>query len=76
MLFLILFIVALFIWPKFILYMVIAPFFGAIVGGLAWAITMLVSGGRLSFSSAGVFLMAGMILSLILSIIWAKNNNL
>lgn len=76
MLFFILLFLAIMVWPRFILYFMVAPFLGAILGGFVWAMAMFASGCTLPLSSIGVFVMGGMALSLFYTIFWANKNNI
>lgn len=68
--------VAMALWPKYILHIVIAPICGAIIGGFVWAMAMFASGCTMKVSSLGVWVLWGMVLSVLYSLIWGRKNGI
>ena len=70
------FVITLFMWPRFILYFFVGPFLGAILGGFVWAMAMFASGCTMKVSSLGVWVLWGMVLSVLYSLIWGRKNGI
>lgn len=75
MVFLVVFAVAIFLWPRFILYFFAAPFLGAILGAFVWVMAMFASGCSMSLTTIGPFVVGGMILATLYAIFWANSND-
>lgn len=65
--------VAMWLWPRGMTHLVVAPVLGAILGGFVWAMAMFASGCTMSLSSFGVWVLWGMALSVGLSLFCGKS---
>lgn len=68
------FVITLFMWPRFILYFFVGPFLGAILGGFVWVMAMFASGCTMSLTTIGPFVVGGMIFATLYAIFWANSN--
>lgn len=76
MVFLLVFAGLIFLWPRFILYFMAAPFLGAILGGFVWAMAMFASGCTMPLSSIGTYVLGGMGVSTAYAVFWANKEKL